>query len=169
DRPTEDRASWTSCVLSKEEAVLAFALKDQEVADYHYHFYHLLASLVADQWTDDARTSYSELIREELKASVHGEVDEGSWNLKQPLLNKKGALARETRGFRDYLRQSFIDTMTLFLHGICCDIDVETGPRQIPSRYLRRRLQLLETLYPPPTGYMVFPEEPRPSTPEKRA
>jgi hypothetical protein len=38
------------------------------------------------------------------------------------------------------------------------DIDVETGPRQMPSRYLRKRLELLFSLYPPPEGYAVFPE-----------
>jgi hypothetical protein len=47
----------------------------------------------------------------------------------------------------------------LYLHGICCDIDVETGPRQLPSRYLRKRLVLLRSLYAPPEGYPVFPEE----------
>ena len=56
-------------------------------------------------------------------------------------------------------RQSFVDTLTLYLHGICCDIDVDTGPRQLPSRYLRKRLVLLEEVYPPPKGYAVFPEE----------
>jgi hypothetical protein len=59
----------------------------------------------------------------------------------------------------EYVRQSFIDTLTLYLHGICCDIDVETGPRQLPSRFLRKRLNLLKSLYPAPTGYSVFPED----------
>jgi hypothetical protein len=158
-RPSEDGSSWTSCVVSKEEAVLAFALKDQEVADYHYHFYHLLAALVADQWAENARDQYSELIRTELDTGVHGEVDEASWNLKQAILHRKNGARRDSKLFRDYVRQSFIDTLTLYLHGICCDIDVEAGPRQIASRYLRRRLQLLEKLYPPPAGYHVFPEE----------
>jgi len=45
------------------------------------------------------------------------------------------------------------------LHGICCDIDVDTGPRQLPSRNLRKRLMLLEELFPPPQGYAVFPEQ----------
>jgi len=27
--------------------------------------------------------------------------------------------------------------MTLYLHGICCDIEWKPGPRQMPSRYLR--------------------------------
>jgi hypothetical protein len=157
-RPADDRASWTSCVLSKEEAVLAFALKDQEVADYHYHFYHLLGGLVADQWSEDGREQYTALLRAEIEVGVHGEVDEASWNLKQTILHRKPA-KRDTKVFRGYVRQSFIDTLTLYLHGICCDIDVETGPRQLPSRYLRRRLLLLESLYPPPTGYNIFPEE----------
>jgi hypothetical protein len=45
------------------------------------------------------------------------------------------------------------------LHGTCCDIDVETGPRQMPSRYLRRRLELLISIYPPPEGYAALPEQ----------
>jgi hypothetical protein len=85
-------------------------------------------------------------------------VDEASWHLKQLLLRRQTNVRRDTKLFREYALQSFVDTLTLYLHGICCDIDVETGPRQLPSRYLRRRLELLETLYPPPEGYAVFPE-----------
>jgi hypothetical protein len=36
---------------------------------------------------------------------------------------------------------------------------VDTGPRQLPSRYLRKRLLLLQELFPPPHGYAVFPEQ----------
>ena len=61
--------------------------------------------------------------------------------------------------FADYVRQSFIDTLTLYLHGICCDIDVETGPRQLPSRHLRKRLDLLKSSIRLPAGYSVFPED----------
>jgi hypothetical protein len=158
-RPSESRASWTSCYMSKNEAVLAFAVKDQEVADYHYRFYHLLASLVADKWSDEAKREYTALVRHELLNEVHGEVDEKSWHLKQQLLRRQKTFRRETKLFAEYARQSFIDTLTLYLHGICCDIDVETGPRQLPSRFLRRRLDLLRNLYPAPDGYAVFPEE----------
>jgi hypothetical protein len=78
--------------------------------------------------------------------------------MKQALLRRQTNIRKETKLFRDYARQSFVDTLTLYLHGVCCDIDVETGPRQIPSRYLRNRLNLLFALYPPPDGYAVFPE-----------
>jgi hypothetical protein len=75
---------------------------------------------------------------------VHGEVDEESWQAKQALLRRQNGVKRDTRLFEEYARQSFIDTLTLYLHGICCDIDVETGPRQLPSRHLRKRLNFFK-------------------------
>ena len=65
---------------------------------------------------------------------------------------------RDRNMFRDYGRQSFIDSLTLYLHGICCDIDVETGPRQLASRYLRKRLQVLAGLSRRPTATRFSPK-----------
>ena len=89
-------------------------------------------------------------------------MDDESWQAKQNLIRRQTNVKRESSLFSDYVRQSFIDTLTLYLHGICCDIDVETGPRQLPSRYLRKRLNILKSLYPPPAGYAVFPEDSEP-------
>jgi len=114
---------------------------------------------VADTWQSGGRDSFYQQLREELNAEVHGEVDERSWHLKQSLVRRQANIRKETKLFRDYARQAFEDTLTLYLHGTCCDIDVETGPRQMPSRYLRKRLELLFSLYPPPEGYAVFPEQ----------
>ena|SRR5579872_245535 len=158
ERPPDNRQFWASQVRIGEEEILLFALKDQEVAEYHYRFYNMIANLIADRWGDDVNASYSALLREELNASVHGEVDEESWHVKQGLIRRQSNVRKETKLFRDYVRSSFIDTLTLYLHGICCDIDVETGPRQLASRYLRRRLNLLYAIYPPPQGYAVLPE-----------
>jgi hypothetical protein len=140
--------------------MLAFAVKDEEMAEYHYSFYNAVAGLIADAATDSAaREKFYGLIREELGADVHGEVDERSWRLKQSLVRRQTNTRKETKLFQEYARQAFEDTLTLYLHGICCDIDVETGPRQMPSRYLRRRLELLTSIYPPPKGYAVLPEQ----------
>ncbi|MGE5647781.1 MAG: hypothetical protein ACM336_18555 [Acidobacteriota bacterium] len=140
-------------------AVLVFAIKDQDVADYHYFFYRAIAGIIADHFRPEKLAGYYDLLREELRARVHGEVEEESWKLKQTLLQRQTDVRRDTKLFRSYARQSLIDTLTLYLHGICCDIDVETGPRQLPSRYLRRRLELLHDIFPPPEGCAVFPEE----------
>ena len=85
ERPPEGRLSPYTQLKLGDETVLAFALKDQEVAEYHYRFYHLLATLMADHWTDDVETRYIRILRDELNADVHGEVDEPSWRLKQAL------------------------------------------------------------------------------------
>ncbi len=159
DRPPESRQVACSRRQVGDLTVVAFGVKDIEVADYHYQFYSTLAAVVADCWPADVQERFYRTIREELGAEVHGEVDEKSWHLKQALLRRQTNVRKETKLFREYARQAFEDTLTLYLHGTCCDIDVETGPRQMPSRYLRRRLELLVSVFPPPEGYAVLPEQ----------
>jgi hypothetical protein len=159
DRPAEPRQIACSTRDIDGMTVLALAIKDLEVADYHYQFYNALAAVVANRWPQEVQERFFRTIREELSADVHGEVDEKSWHLKQALVRRQTNVRKETKLFRDYARQAFEDTLTLYLHGTCCDIDVETGPRQMPSRYLRRRLELLISIYPPPEGYAVLPEQ----------
>ena len=158
EKPSETSASLSGRVISGKDAVLAFAIKDSEVADYHYRFYRAIAELTADS-PGGIHSDFIDLLRKELRSSAHGEVDEASWKLKQDLTATDMDPARPSRRFRQYARQSFIDTLTLYLHGICCDIDVETGPRQLASNLMRRRLLLLRSMYPPPEGYAVFPED----------
>ena len=159
EAPAEARRSPCSRLELSGMTVLAMAVKDMEMADYHYQFYNALAALLADHWSNEVQESFFRTIREELSAEVHGEVDEKSWHLKQALMRRQTNVLKETKLFRAYARQAFEDTLTLYLHGACCDIDVETGPRQMPSRYLRRRLELLISLFPPPEGYAVLPEQ----------
>ena len=140
-------------------AKLVLAIKDIAISEYHYHFYRALAGILGRGMGENLEEQYVALLREELGNRVHGEVDHAGWHLKQALIRRHTNVRRETKVFREYALQSFVDTMTLYLHGICCDVDVETGPRQLPSRFLRKRLELLEILFPPPEGYAVFPEE----------
>jgi hypothetical protein len=159
EKPAEPRLVLSTRLETDDLATLFFTVKDEQVADYHYFFYDELAGLLSTRWPAPAQETWSRLLREELSAEVHGEVDERSWHFKQVLLRRPMAARKDGKPFRDYARESFRDSMTLFLHGICCDIDVETGPRQLPSRYLRKRLEALKTLFPPPAGHAVFPED----------
>src|ERR1039457_3756505 len=162
ERPNETRQIPCSRTGTGDTTVLAFGIKDVEVAGYHYQFYNALAALLADRWSLDVQERFYRTLREELSAEIHGEVDEKSWHLKQALLRRQKNVRKETKLFREYARQAFEDTLPLYLHGTCCDIDVETGPRQMPGRYLRRRLELLIAIYPPPEGYAVLPEHLKP-------
>ncbi|HEY1206468.1 MAG: hypothetical protein ABSH46_21335 [Bryobacteraceae bacterium] len=159
EAPAEKSRIWSARLALSGDAVLVFAIKDQQVAEYHYLFYRALAAVAADRLPPERIASFNELLREELRGRVHGELDEEGWKLKQSLFERQSDVRRDTKLFRSYARQSLIDSLTLYLHGICCDIDVETGPRQLPSRSLRRRLELFHEAFPPPDGYAVFPEE----------
>jgi hypothetical protein len=139
--------------------VLLFAFEDRDVGEHHYRFFQSVATLVAERLPEDFLKSYLSMVRGELRANVHGEVDDASWEKKIALLERQSLFHGTNKALREYVNQSFIDTMTLYLHGICCDLDVETGPRQLASRHLRKRLEMLETAFPPPTGYAVFPED----------
>lgn len=158
-QPEEKDRIWSAQFTAGPEAVLVLATKDRPVAEYHYLFYHALSVLLADRLESEALDRFASLLKEELRARVHGEIDEEGWNLKQALFERQADPRRDTKLFRSYARQSAIDTLTLYMHGVCCDIDIETGPRQLPSRYLRKRLQYWQETLPPPAGYAVFPDE----------
>lgn len=156
EKPEEDASSLAAALVPTPDTVLAFAVKDTEVADYHYRFYRAISELIAGGGVPG---DYVELLRDEIKAGAHGEVDEESWRLKLDLNEGDAAAAKMPRRFAAYVKQSFIDTLTLYLHGICCDIDVDPGPRQLASHLIRKRLRYLRGLYPPPEGYAVLPED----------
>ena len=158
-KPSEAKLALSARVESENAITLFFTVKGEQVADYHYFFYDEIAALISHRWPVKTEDIWHSLIREELSNEVHGEVDERSWRLKQALLRRPMKARRDGKAFREYARKSFEDTMTLYLHGICCDIDVDTGPRQLPSRCLRKRLVLLKDLFPPPPGRGVFPED----------
>jgi hypothetical protein len=158
-KPVEAKLALSAHVEQDSHVTLFFTIKDEQVADYHYFFYDEIAALLSHRWPKKAADAWHSLLREELSGEMHGEVDERSWRLKQALLRRPMNARRDGKPFREYARQAFEDTMTLYLHGICCDIDVDTGPRQLPSRCLRKRLQLLKSLFPPPQGRGVFPED----------
>jgi len=89
ERPAEPRYLPSTRAILKDLTVLAFGVKEIEVADYHYQFYNALAGLVADSWSQEVQDRFYRTIREELNAEVHGEVDEKSWHLKQALLRRQ--------------------------------------------------------------------------------
>lgn len=159
EAPPEKVQVWSAAVFGEKDASLVLAIRDRDVADYHYSFYRAIAEAAVRSLPPAHEERFIRVLRDEVRGGVHGEVDEESWRAKMQLIRKQPDAKPESKIFRGYARLAFADTLTLYLHGICCDIDVDTGPRQLPSRYVRKRLELLRELYPPPSGYAVFPEE----------
>jgi hypothetical protein len=159
EKPPSGKQLRSIVCIEENSVVLAFGVQDVEAAEHHYELYHQLAWLTTELLTPEDLAAFDALLREELTQAVHGEVDESSWQAKQAVRRRPSLAKSNTREFREYCKLSFMDTLTLYLHGICCDIDVEPGPRQLPSRYLKRRLLALKDLFEPPKGYAVFPED----------
>jgi hypothetical protein len=157
--PDKENAVAAARVERRDQqgTMLLFAMQEPNLGDLHYHFFRWIGRLVADLADDASLEAFGDLLVSELNEPFHGEVDDESWRLKQDLYERDEPVTPGSPGFREYARTAFGDTLTLYLHGLCCDIDVEPGPRQLPSRPLRRRLELLEQIYRPPQGYSVFP------------
>jgi hypothetical protein len=157
--PTRSRQIASASSEQNGELFLFLAVKAEDLAEYHYTFYNSLAALLTPRLEAASIERFQGLIRDELTIETHGEVDEKSWRLKEKVTQRKGDPTRDSKPLQDYFRQAMEDTLTLYLHGLCCDIDVDAGPRQLASRYVRRRLLLLRELFPPPEGFALFPEE----------
>lgn len=157
-KPAKDRV-WQSETQLDSGIVLTFAVHGCDSGEYHYRLFHSIALKVAERAKPEFWKGYLELLRDELKRKVHGEVDEDSWRAKDSILAASVSPWRESRQFKHYARVSLVDSLTLYLHGLCCDIDVEPGPRQIQSRELRKRLVWLFDNVGAPESYAILPEQ----------
>ncbi len=154
----EDRV-WQNETLIDDNVVLTFAVQDCDSGEYHYRLFRIIAAKVVERAAAKFWNEFEDILRDELKRRVHGEVDEESWKAKDELLALTTNPWRDSKLFRAYAKVSTIDTLTLYLHGLCCDIDVEPGPRQMQSREMRKRLVWLHEKIGAPEGYVIFPEQ----------
>lgn len=158
DIPFDDRAG-AAYLEHEDKTYLFLAIRDLESNEYHYALFNGLAHVLVERMPDAETAPFWKQIKEELKSSAHGELDERSWALKQELIERQASPTRETKTHVKYRRQALEDTLTLFLHGLCCDIDLEAGPRQLTSAHIRQRLEILRDAFPPPEGVALLPED----------
>lgn len=158
EAPFDERVG--AAFLEHDGATYLFvSTKDLESNEYHYALFNGLAHVLAQRMPDKERAPFWQQIKDELKSNAHGELDERSWTLKQELLERQSAPARETKTHVKYRQQALEDTLTLYLHGLCCDIDLEAGPRQLTSSHIRQRLEILRQAFPPPDGVALLPDD----------
>ena len=157
EKPSNQRLLRRAIFDVREEMFLLFAVEQQDVADYHYELFSMVAGLACGALREEEFSRFSTLVLDELNRGTRGEVDEAGLHLKLQLQRRQHLPGRNTKLMRRYVRQALEDTLTLFLHGLCCDINVDPGPRQLASRYLRRRLELLAEIFPPNPGHLLFP------------
>ena len=157
--PSATKTLFSAVTNFEGETYLFLAVKDSDVADSHDTLYDELAMLFVERADEKLVAPFTALIRDELRHQVRGELDERGWKIKDQLVSRQSDVTRDTKLFRSYVDQAMIDTLSLYLHGLCCDIDVETGPRQLPTRSIRKRLEVMREILAPPSGVALFPEE----------
>lgn len=157
--PDAENRIWLSETQIDGKVVLTFAVQGCDSGDYHYRLFRTIAAKYVDKAPAKMWKGFEDILRDELKRHVHGEVDEESWRAKEELVADATTPWTNSKLYRAYAREAIIDTLTLYLHGLCCDIDVEPGPRQMQSREMRKRLVWMNEAIGAPEGYVIFPEQ----------
>ena len=147
-------AAW---VETPERINLLLACRELDAHDTGFELLGSVAELLRPRLTHSEVVAYSQILEEEIRHGVRGEIDEDALNAKQAYL-----ASRTGRRFRSqfelYRDVSFVSTAAEYMHGLWHDVQIRVGPEHLPVAQLRRRMDLMAELFPPNPGYHVFDE-----------
>jgi hypothetical protein len=146
-------------VENESRVNLVLACRELDAHDTGFEFLASIAELLRARLTADELGRFTELLEDELTHEVPGEIDEDALAAKREALRRAGTLRRRHRDdFGRYRDISFVSTAAEYMHGLWHDVQIRIGPDHLPLPQLRRRMDLLATLFPPNPGYKVFAE-----------
>jgi hypothetical protein len=148
-------AAW---VESSERTNLLLACREVDAHDTGFEFLASLAELLRPRLSISEFAAYDELLEEELRHGVRGEIDEESLSAKQALLAIR-PWRRSRLQYEPYRDVSLVSTLAEYMHGLWHDVQIRVGPQHLPLQQLRRRMTLMSTLFPPNPGYAVFAKD----------
>jgi len=148
-------AAW---VETGERTNLLLASREVDAHDTGFEFLASVAELLRPRLTVAEIAAYDELLDEELRDGVRGEIDEESLAAKQALLAIR-PWRRSRLQFEPYRDVSLVSTVAEYMHGLWHDVQIRVGPQHLPLQELRRRMTLMADLFPPNPGYAVFAKE----------
>ena len=148
-------AAW---VETSERTNLLLASREVDAHDTGFELLASIAELLRARMTIAEIAAYDELLDEELRHGVRGEIDEESLAAKQALLAIR-PWRRSRLQFEPYRDVSLVSTVAEYMHGLWHDVQIRVGPQHLPLQELRRRMTLMADLFPPNPGYAVFAKE----------
>ena len=157
--PPGNKRWFSDYQKTETEHFIFVAIRSDDYFDSHVLFYQALASRIIEHADGQLSEMFNLLLDTELKKDARGEVNEFAWLCKKDLLALAADTEERQRCLEAYRDAALADTLALYLHGLCCDIDLDNGPKQLASRYIRLRLHLLKDFLPPPRGVALFPDE----------
>ncbi len=140
-----------------ERIHLVLPCRELDPHDTGLEFLASIAELLLPRLSESELGRFSALLEEELRAGVTGEIDDDALAAKQPLTGSRSR-RRHRQMFEQYRDVSFVSTAAEYMHGLWHDVQIRVGPNYLPFQPLRRRLKLLEGMFPPNTGYSLFAE-----------
>jgi hypothetical protein len=148
-------AAW---VETSERTNLLLACREVDAHDTGFEFLASVAELLRPRLGISEVAAYDELLDEELRHGVRGEIDEESLTAKQALLAIR-PWRRSRLQFEPYRDISLVSTVAEYMHGLWHDVQIRVGPEHLPLQQLRRRMTLMSKLFPPNPGYAVFAKD----------
>ena len=147
-------AAW---VETPERVSLLLACRELDAHDTGFELLGSVAELLRPRLTHSEVVAYNQILEEEIRHGVRGEIDEDALSAKQTYLASR--TGRRVRAqFELYRDVSFISTAAEYIHGLWHDVQIRVGPEHLPLAQLRRRMDLMAELFPPNPGYHVFDE-----------
>ena len=157
--PREEVRRLSAFETVSDESYLFVSAGFGEDTDIHDVLFRALAQQIVSSPDAPFVAPFRKLVTAELRNRVHGEVGDIAWDLKKSLLGLQSDEKERTDLLERYLDQALRDTVALYLHGLCCDIDLRANPKQLASKYIRKRLLLIKDHLPPPAGVGLFPSD----------
>jgi hypothetical protein len=148
-------AAW---VETSERTNLILACREVDAHDTGFEFLASVAELLRPRLAVAEFAAYDELLEEEIRHGVRGEIDEESLTAKQALLAIR-PWRRSRLQYEPYRDVSFVSTLAEYMHGLWHDVQIRVGPQHLPLQQLRHRMTLMARLFPPNPGYAVFAKE----------
>ena len=146
-------------VETDERICLILPCRELDPHDSGFEFLASVAELLRPRLSAEELQRYAELLEEEIRAGVQGEIDEDAAADKQLFVKGRAHHRRGRSPFERYRDISFVSTMAEYMHGLWHDVQIRVGPEHLPLPQLRRRLKLLSDLFAPNPGYRVFTRE----------
>ena len=152
----EIASQWTAAPGGLEITV---ATRDVSPHDVALELLVCLGQALWEKSLPAEREAYWKMLAAEMEAGVAGEIDERALREKQALLAGRLS-ARSRRRLERYAQASFAGTVAEYIHCLWHDVKIRRGPRHLPARWLRRRLETIVRWFPPNRGYRLFARPP---------
>lgn len=145
-------------VETEKQIFLVLPCRELDPHDTGFELLASVAELLLTHLSSEELERFTQLLEQELRAGVSGEIDEDALAAKEALFSARARRLNSGR-FERYRDIAFISTMAEYMHGLWHDVQVRVGPEHLPVSPLRRRMKLLSELFSPNSGYSVFAKE----------